>query len=41
MAYNKKILEHYENPKNVGTLEEGPNVGTGMVGGPACGNVSR
>ena len=41
MAYNKKILEHYENPKNVGTLQEGPNVGTGMVGAPACGDVMK
>ncbi|PPE04234.1 iron-sulfur cluster assembly scaffold protein [Holospora curviuscula] len=41
MAYNKKILEHYEHPKNVGTLEDGPNVGTGMVGAPACGDVMK
>ncbi|ETZ05041.1 iron-sulfur cluster assembly scaffold protein [Holospora undulata] len=41
MAYNKKILDHYENPQNVGVLEDGPNVGTGMVGAPACGDVMK
>lgn len=41
MAYNKKVLEHYENPMNVGTLEDGPNIGTGMVGAPACGDVMK
>ena len=42
MAYSSKVLEHYENPKNVGTLDKGdPNVGTGLVGAPACGDVMR
>ena len=41
MAYNKKILDHYENPRNVGSLEDAPNVGTGMVGAPACGDVMK
>src|SRR5204862_6418101 len=42
MAYSEKVLEHYENPKNVGTLDkEDPNVGTGLVGAPACGDVMR
>ncbi len=37
MAYSDKVLEHYENPKNVGTLDKAdPNVGTGLVGAPAC-----
>jgi len=42
MAYSKKVIEHYENPKNVGTLDkDDPNVGTGLVGAPACGDVMR
>ena len=42
MAYSKKVLEHYENPRNVGTLDKtDPNVGTGLVGAPACGDVMR
>jgi nitrogen fixation NifU-like protein len=42
MAYSDKVIEHYENPKNVGTLEkDDPNVGTGLVGAPACGDVMR
>jgi len=42
MAYSKKVIEHYENPRNVGTLDvSDPNVGTGMVGAPACGDVMR
>ena len=42
MAYSKKVLDHYENPRNVGKLDEHDNnVGTGMVGAPACGDVMR
>lgn len=42
MAYNEKVIDHYENPRNVGTLDkEDPNVGTGLVGAPACGDVMR
>lgn len=42
MAYSKKVIEHYMNPRNVGSLdEEDANVGTGMVGAPACGDVMR
>ena len=42
MAYSEKVIEHYENPRNVGTLsKEDPNVGTGLVGAPACGDVMR
>lgn len=42
MAYSKKVLEHYENPKNVGTLDAKKNeVGTGLVGAPECGDVMR
>jgi nitrogen fixation NifU-like protein len=42
MAYSNKVIEHYENPQNVGTLDkEDPNVGTGLVGAPACGDVMR
>ena len=42
MAYGKKVLDHYENPRNVGVLDKGANnVGTGMVGAPACGDVMR
>ena len=42
MAYNNKVLEHYENPRNVGSFpKEDANVGTGMVGAPACGDVMK
>ena len=42
MAYSDKVIDHYENPRNVGKLAEGDdNVGTGMVGAPACGDVMR
>ena len=41
MAYGEKVLDHYENPRNVGSFEEDENVGTGMVGAPACGDVMR
>jgi len=42
MAYSDKVLDHYENPRNVGALDkESDNVGTGMVGAPACGDVMR
>ncbi len=42
MSYSTKVLEHYDNPRNVGTLDkEDSNVGTGMVGAPACGDVMR
>jgi nitrogen fixation NifU-like protein len=42
MAYSEKVIDHYENPRNVGKLDEkADNVGTGMVGAPACGDVMR
>ena len=42
MAYSDKVLDHYENPRNVGKMNAGDdNVGTGMVGAPACGDVMR
>jgi nitrogen fixation protein NifU and related proteins len=42
MAYSTKVLDHYENPRNVGKLDDhDSNVGTGMVGAPACGDVMR
>jgi nitrogen fixation NifU-like protein len=42
MAYSNKVIEHYENPKNVGTLDKNDaHVGTGLVGAPACGDVMR
>ena len=42
MAYSEKVIDHYENPRNVGKLETGDiNVGTGVVGAPACGDVMR
>ena len=42
MAYSEKVVEHYENPRNVGTFEKGDEtVGTGMVGAPACGDVMK
>jgi nitrogen fixation NifU-like protein len=41
MAYGEKVLDHYENPRNVGSFENDESVGTGMVGAPACGDVMR
>ena len=42
MAYSEKVIDHYENPRNVGKVNaEDPDVGTGMVGAPACGDVMR
>jgi len=42
MAYSDKVIDHYENPRNVGKMDESDvNVGTGMVGAPACGDVMR
>ncbi len=42
MAYSEKVIDHYENPRNVGKLDDkADNVGTGMVGAPACGDVMR
>jgi nitrogen fixation NifU-like protein len=41
MAYSEKVLDHYENPRNVGTFDGDENVGTGMVGAPACGDVMK
>ena len=42
MAYSKKILDHYENPRNVGSMNKGEKaVGTGLVGAPACGDVMK
>ena len=41
MAYGEKVLDHYENPRNVGSFENENNVGTGMVGAPACGDVMK
>ncbi len=41
MAYGEKVLDHYENPRNVGSFENKDNVGTGMVGAPACGDVMK
>lgn len=42
MAYSEKVIDHYENPRNVGVLDtKANNVGTGMVGAPACGDVMR
>lgn len=42
MAYSEKVLDHYENPRNVGSFEKGDtSVGTGMVGAPACGDVMK
>lgn len=42
MAYSSKVIDHAENPRNVGTLDkDDPNVGTGLVGAPACGDVMR
>ena len=42
MAYSKKVIDHYENPRNVGSFEkDDPSVGSGMVGAPACGDVMK
>jgi len=42
MAYSDRVIDHYENPRNVGTMDKGDeNVGTGLVGAPACGDVMR
>ena len=41
MAYSDKVLDHYENPRNVGVLDDDGSVGTGMVGAPACGDVMK
>ena len=42
MAYSEKVIDHYENPRNVGMLDKNdPSVGTGMVGAPACGDVMK
>ena len=42
MAYSDKVMDHYENPRNVGSMDkEDPTVGTGMVGAPACGDVMK
>ncbi len=41
MAYSNKVIDHYENPRNVGAIEEGNDTGTGLVGAPACGDVMK
>jgi len=41
MAYGEKVLDHYENPRNVGSFENSVEIGTGMVGAPACGDVMK
>lgn len=41
MAYSEKVIEHYENPRNVGSMEIDDTIGTGMVGAPACGDVMK
>ena len=42
MAYSKQLIDHYENPRNVGSMDkQDPNVGTGLVGAPACGDVMK
>ena len=41
MAYSEKVIDHYENPRNVGKLETDETIGTGVVGAPACGDVMR
>jgi nitrogen fixation NifU-like protein len=41
MAYSEKVLDHYENPRNVGVIDDDSSVGTGMVGAPACGDVMK
>ena len=41
MSYSNKVIDHYENPRNVGKWDPADNIGTGMVGAPACGDVMR
>jgi nitrogen fixation NifU-like protein len=41
MAYSEKVLDHYENPRNVGAMDDDDSIGTGMVGAPACGDVMK
>ena len=42
MAYSEKVIDHYENPRNVGSMDKSdPSVGTGLVGAPACGDVMK
>ena len=42
MAYSNKVIDHYENPRNVGSLpKQDPNIGTGLVGAPECGGVMK
>jgi len=41
MAYSEKVMDHYQNPRNVGKFEEAEDIGTGMVGAPACGDVMK
>ena len=42
MAYSKEVIDHYENPRNVGSMDKAdPQVGTGLVGAPACGDVMK
>ncbi len=41
MAYGEKVLDHYENPRNVGSFDDSDAIGTGMVGAPACGDVMK
>ena len=42
MAYSTKVIDHYENPRNVGSMpKDDPNVGTGLVGAPECGDVMK
>jgi len=41
MAYSDKVMDHYENPRNVGRFDDAEDIGTGMVGAPACGDVMR
>ena len=42
MAYSEKVIDHYENPRNVGSFDNGDDsIGTGMVGAPACGDVMK
>ena len=41
MAYSNKVIDHFESPKNVGSFESNENIGTGIVGAPACGDVMR
>jgi Fe-S cluster assembly scaffold IscU len=41
LGYSKKLVDRFENPQNIGSIKKGPNVGTGLVGAPACGDVMR